>query len=690
MAGSPEIRLADLLSSETLPPAEDIVDLLDSLVDEDAPFVQFYPVGYTHAESPYATYLEHVIPPSQRAPLREGDLERMRAGRAHEERVFEILASRFGDRFVLLDSPHDASLAEKRLCEAETVRLMVAGIRAMRAGSPERAPVIAGGRLPAAFVKEVAVNLVGKPDLLVPDAESGTYVFCDVKDSALLEGTAAPREWMVVSEFGLLLSEAVPVELSRGTPKRKQRYQLAHYVLQAKPLFEALGVAVNPTAGILDRDGNTLWLSVEERIYGRGRDKASAHSEYVELVADWLEIDELGRRAAAGEQVVLPARVNAAKRAACHGCPFRQHCAAERILLDDLSRHPDIGPESVGKVASLLSTPTLTALACSRPEELATRAVEAEVSGFGRTVEAVAVAFTNLVDGARAIRQNKTYRRRDQVRVPRLEAVVELHVDLENITAPKRLGSGLVLPAGYLAQTGVVTKIGVEALGEVSTRYTAFIADGTPESEADRLSDWWRLVERRRTQAEALYEELVAEHGKEALAGVVPFRIFTYTKAEHRIWRAKSRQFVDHPGVPTVEELEELLELARPGRPESAVVVDLCAFVETYLHLPLEDRSLKTVAPYVGHYWTVKDPSGDTATLRIADLYSGDPELAAAADRWLRAYNRGDCLATLAIRRWVDVTPFKGVERLDAEGVFDLHIPARHPWPPALPVAEAV
>lgn len=682
--------LGELVSAPKLPTPQELVPVLERLFNPEAEVGQFYRIGYEHADSPYATFQREVIPEEEWAPLPETTLARMRSGVEFEGRVFDQIVAGMDRPVVVIEDNHDAPLDEKRLREAETLLAIVAGVRAMREGRPLEAPIILGGRLPAVFVPRVRLNLVGKPDILVPDARRRTYVFCDVKESSTLEGSGRPQEWLVSPEFRPLLSEATRQEVGSGVPKRKHRYQLAHYYLMATRLFRLLGIPASPMSGIVGRDGRALWVSVREGLYGRGRNKASALDEYLALVEDWRRIHELGVRSANGEAVVLPAEVNAGKRPACSSCPFREHCAAERARTDDLTRHPDIGHTQVPTLAAVLDEPTVAALASADVDALTERyhaalGVVPGVTGFGQRgdEEATWWRFRALVDQARSMRSGEPMRRRDQARIPRLEAVVELHVDLENITSGKTYPDGRVIPGGYLAQTGVVLKTGVDALDNVHTRYTTWIPDGTSEGEEEALASWWRYVARKRKQAQKLYDDLKAEYGADALAGIAPFRIFTYTKAEHRIWRAKGRQFADNPDILSGEDLEEILEPVRAGRPESAEVVDLHEFVRTYLHLPLEDRRLKTVARYVGFSWRVDDPSGDLAALKISELYGPDAEAAAAADRWLRSYNRDDCYATLAVRRWLDTRPIKAVEIEDARDVFAVPVPQRAPWPKA-------
>src|SRR5690606_9892811 len=154
------------------------------------------------------------------------------------------------------------------------------------------------------------------------------------------------------------------------------------------------------------------------------------------------------------------------------------------------------------------------ALAHADPVKLAADIVEAGISGFGSSDEAVLASVHSLVDGARAMLQNRAYRRRDRRAVPTLEAVVELHVDLENNNNPMVRFDDRTIPAGHLAQTGVLVKTGLDDYPDtLHTRYYPWFSDGTPEGEAKAIADWWRFVEGQRKKAVRLYDELKAQLG---------------------------------------------------------------------------------------------------------------------------------------------------------------------------------
>jgi predicted RecB family nuclease len=64
---------------------------------------------------------------------------------------------------------------------------------------------------------------------------------------------------------------------------------------------------------------------------------------------------------------------------------------------------------------------------------------------------------------------------------------------------------------------------------------------------------------------------------------------------------------------------------------------------------------LKTVAKLAGFEWRGEDGGGGLAIVRYAEAVGDpDPEVRAAARRWILEYNEDDVRATAALRRWLD------------------------------------
>src|SRR5690606_17968588 len=109
-----------------------------------------------------------------------------------------------------------------------------------------------------------------------------------------------------------------------------------------------------------------------------------------------------------------------------------KQCAREREEIKHLSLHPDLADSKAMEIAEVLPAPTLTALAYSDPDTLAESIIDRGVKGFGQSREHVEGKVVHLIDQARTLSVGKAYRRRTRSRIPRLEAVIEVHFDIEN------------------------------------------------------------------------------------------------------------------------------------------------------------------------------------------------------------------------------------------------------------------
>ena len=76
---------------------------------------------------------------------------------------------------------------------------------------------------------------------------------------------------------------------------------------------------------------------------------------------------------------------------------------------------------------------------------------------------------------------------------------------------------------------------------------------------------------------------------------------------------------------------------------------------------------LKVIAPLVGFAWQVDDPGGAGSMLRYDQAVgAGSADERQEARAWLLEYNRGDVLATRAIRDWMEAETIPSVETLEA------------------------
>lgn len=724
----------DRLASGNAFEASQLARLIDYSMATSQPYV--YLAGTTHSLTTkeisevreYVTELLRVAPAWRSYGLvADGELTMLTPAsqprfRSKLTAVLRSIPASASRVFVMsFDSYHDmATKAERDAYKADiehrTVSAMRDGIAAMRAGQP--APILIGPRLPRTYVPSFDADFVGEPDLLVPVAKDIAYTSVDYKDASAFTPSRVERTFDASPALTPAVSEASKQTFA-GQLNKKHRLQLYHYHLMLTELHRALDAEPASIAAIIGRQNLAVYADVADYTFGRGKSAKTVAQTYASTVQASLEVDALGRAFVAGNDPLLPVSVAPAKRSVCSDCVFRKQCATERAEISHLTLHPDLGPREAVELAEALPTPTLSALAYSDPDTLTERIISRGVRRFGTNPQDIRAKVQHLIDGARSIKADKAYRRRDQSRVPTLEAVVEVHLDLENNNNPMADGK---VPPHHWFQTGWVTKHkkpSPDADGgvEVSTRYHALFTKGTDESEIEMFTQFWQSLLRLRKRADKAYtdlrdhlgnvafnalkdrvasgdtdaltlayerhnaeteDELKFALGSAKMAGIVPFRVFVYSDAERRIMSAKARQYAGVEGIPSVEELNEWFTPSRKGRPESAVAVDLLAFIKTYLHIPRMNRSLKTVAPYVGHYWEAEDPNGLAATYKASTMFSHpDPDERDAAREWLWKYNKDDCLANFAIRVWIDSVNFKGVEQLDTEGVFAMRLPRR-------------
>lgn len=675
---------------------------------------RFYPIGFDKCR--YKAVLEHTIPEEDRDPYPPFVEYIMDSGVIHEAEFFAELEKALqaeGRSIVFIDGDyHRFATEEERKAalakaQEETLNAMREGIAAM--GRGEDAPIIAGGVLPAVWVEEAGLTLVGKPDLLVPfhggadalgtQVGDPVYLPVDVKKAKALVGgrDSATHYYHVGDALSPFLENARESdELGPGVPKHHQSAQLAHYylmLLEVNRQIEGVGTQP-PVGGIVDGYGHVVYYRLDAYYYRKLTDEGEVEGDtaldrYRKLIGTWKEADDYGRRLASGEDVTLPVWLAPAYRGAeCDSCPFRKvQCEPERREIEHLTLSPDIGPDTSLTVGDKLPTPTLTALANADVEELA-EALAPEYGFRSNTEDKVQV----LIDGARTLKTGKTWLRRDSEGLPELEGLVEIHWDLETLPiSPGENWRGEPIPNGFVYQSGKYVKSGLADLDGVSGRYLCRWADPDLEpweAEARFIQKEAGYILRKKREAEVLYADLVEEHGPEAFEGIVPFRVFVWSHAERSFTNAVLERHDPDGNDPAFDKVRELLGLFDAYYVEDEaqlddentmpVAVDLLKVVKRHLHLPVGTRRLKTVAQYASHFWEVDDPSGAGSIVRGVKVYSDpDPKVRTENKQWLHTYNRGDVEATYRIREWLDDlrTNARSVAVLDEK--FSIRIPKR-------------
>ena len=584
-----------------------------------------------------------VLGPAKPSPPSEVAALRMQQGVAFEADVFAELADALrGDTsvvFLAAGLSSDAAIAA-------TVEAMAAGI-----------DVIAGGWLPV----DKAGRRTGKPDLLVRHGSG--YLPVDVKHHLTLQPTE-DDDLAAVSEL------SAPFFESRRSADRQARrkhkpdaLQLAHY----RRMLEAAGFAASANwAGIVGKERLVVWYDLDEPLWstpaksdGKKRKTRTSMEVYDFEFGFRLDIAAIASQARNDPQVGL--LVDPVACPECVDCPWEDYCAAtlnsgsgDPSLLPGVSYRAwrtlrDHGITDRRTVAALdLETaqvgadgvPTLGLLETAEAVDPATTLAELlsgskkqlaalTEHGFETAGDVVArihaataalgpVSFLPraIISARAAVGPAPAYRLPgcDGRHLPRGD--IEIDVDMENTN------NGVYLWGAYVtdrAGTGLVTP-----------GYTPFVS-WDPLDAAGELAlfqDFWCW--------------LAGIRGNAAAAGVTVRTFCWYEMAE------KTQMLRIAAGDPGLE-------------PLVADFVDSPEWVDLYevfrgSWTTGESSGLKAIAPLAGHEWSVDDPGGAISMVRYEEATDAavSPEERDATRRWLLDYNRGDVVATLRIRDWLD------------------------------------
>lgn len=195
-------------------------------------------------------------------------------------------------------------------------------------------------------------------------------------------------------------------------------------------------------------------------------------------------------------------------------------------------------------------------------------------------------------------------RRTDAVTAPRFD--VEIDIDLEAY-----LDIGAYLWGAFDGET-----------------YTPFVTWGKlgGDEEARNFAEFWTWLRKRRREAED--------------AGL-SFAAFCYSNHGENHWlRSSARRFAGVAGVPSETEVDEFIN--------SPQWIDVFRLVRAQLVGP-EGLGLKVVAPQAGFHW-----EGDLDGEASVEAYRKaiDENDSIMREQLLR-YNRDDCAATAAVRKWL-------------------------------------
>ena len=547
------------------------------------------------------------VPPAPDDPL----VLRAEAARRHEAVVLERIIDRCVGR-----------VADLRLLAADGPDVQAA---ATRRALDDGVDVVVGGVLP----RDLGGHRSGSPDLLVRGADGPagrpTYHPVLVVWHKVLTG-ASPREddADVPSLPWTSFARPAPVHLQRRTDvtlrvrsEERDLRQLAHL----HRLLEAAGFgAAVPWSGLVGTDDAhdpvLTWCDLGEPLL-RTYDPAVAGGyrleppleRYDAAFASRLAVAEAARR---GEPLLEPVVVRE-----CATCPWWDRCRA-RLDDDDVSLRIDRGALDRTEVEALrvLGAGTVHALATTDLDALLPRYLE-QVPLRSHAEPRLRTA----VRRARLLESGVPFVRETSGPIAVRGGTVEVDLDLESSA------EGRVYLWGFWVERPGRTEPADRG------RYVAFAAfrDLDEQAETDLAVEaftWLRgLVE----------SEAESRAGAGEGAGVAVYHYSGYEVSQIDALARRS----GHPVLAWAS------AYAREG------FVDLLEVVKEHW-FGVSGLGLKLVATHAGFAWRDDDPGGLNSQRWFADaVHAPAPEVRAAAEARVLAYNEDDVLATRHVRAWL-------------------------------------
>ncbi|HEV3327840.1 MAG TPA: TM0106 family RecB-like putative nuclease [Acidimicrobiales bacterium] len=513
----------------------------------------------------------------------------------------------------------DAAAAHRR--DVAATMLALHGARAFAAGRDVARTLEALGRddldvvVDPALPPDDAGRRRGAPGILVADRNGGAIAWrpVDVHNHFLTaEGTSSLRTSSLAAPSVERATLREGVRLRRGGAWHRDALRLAHHHRR----LETMGAtgSSRPVGGVVDRATTLWWLALDEPLDDRGTPLAQYDARFAERV-QLLEATE-ARRAEPGL-----ARPGAPWwHRECDECPFSATCHAELSADDDVSlvRFSSAADQELLRDHGVRTRRALAGLEL----ELVSRgvAMRDEPSEAG---EPVAVSIgRRLRDAERLVRRARVEVAGSLLRlvpaasIDARRAEVEIDFDMESYDN-----------ATYLWGTLVTVRAPTPGLTE---GYRAF-------------AEWGELTERAEGALFARFYawlEATVRHarGQGRTVGLYCF----WEHAERAQVRRAMGSGVER--LPTEDALRDVL---------LDPLVDLHQVVTSQLQTA-GPAGLKVVAGAAGFSWRDAAPSGEASMAWYEEARAADPSRAAAAVHRLLAYNEDDCLATRALRDWLE------------------------------------
>jgi len=519
-----------------------------------------------------------------------------------------------------------------------------------------------GGMKP--LTNTVRVFLVGKPDILVLDRASGSYMPVDVKHHKARTGVNGATPARLGLLGGALDFDAMPQSPGFGSDRRRtDGFQLAHYMRILLRQYRGLR-----TSRMYDDSAETS-SAADLRGGIIGSDCVDPTDPDVPIEIAWHDLGLPPRGLPYAEDGVLRARSEAkrAKQREWLAAPsvFREQRRALHQAVDNHLRGlTSLEPGTPGEAVAWGRVGKSECVSCERrslcrdmagPDDpsFAFNVGRPNQAGWAYLYEHGGDTVAALADFEPAMHAD-AFRAADKAfsknaRTPALAEVVlraqmiRDGVPLRKRTVPRLSGKSVrpitrKIPRadvaidfdvewaddGYVYQWGALMRRrlpdGSWPVGDYDS-LTRLCFDALDNASAKALSEDFFAGLRRFVEAEQQAGRTV--------------RIYHWTAPE----KTKSKEALRQSDAQIANTIDELL----PG-----IRIDLKKWVEDGWW-SAQGYSIKVVAPACGFKWDVDDPGGEMSMIKVelCRARAGDWE---AAQTWLRDYNRSDCAAQSAIR----------------------------------------
>ncbi|HEV3211908.1 MAG TPA: TM0106 family RecB-like putative nuclease [Acidimicrobiales bacterium] len=540
----------------------------------------------------YRTVLEHDGVDRVTGATEHDDtvLRRFDAASTHRRRVATALLELHGDR--ALDAGRDVARTLEALRRADLAVVV----------DPALPPDDVGRRR-------------GAPSLLVaePDGASIAWRPVDVHNHFLTaEGSGEFRSSSLAAPW---LAASAPHDgrrLRKGGAWRRDVLRLAHHHRR----LEALGAtgSIRPIGGVVDRSSTLWWLALDEPLDDRGTPLAQYDARFAERV------ELLVATEARASDPSLPRPGAPWWHRECEACPFATWCHASLSASDDVSlvRFTSAADQAVLRDHGVGTRRSLAALDLTLVSRGAATRDEPSVAD---EPPAVSVG-RRLKDAERLVRRARVEVAGSLLRLVDARALdahradVEIDFDMESYDN-----------ATYLWGTLVTVRTPTPG---VEGGYRAF-------------AEWGELTERTEGALFAAFYTWLD-------ATVRAARVAGRTVGLYCFWEHAERAQMGRAmgsgvrGLPSSDALRRLL---------LDPLVDLHALVTSQIQTA-GPAGLKVIAGAAGFSWRDAAPSGEASMAWYEEARGADPVRADAAVRRLLAYNEDDCLATRALRDWLE------------------------------------